>query len=292
MMRLHPAICPQCSANLDFSENSEIAICTHCKTKIFIEKEQGNSVNFEGLLKLAKVAEVSGNFGEAYDLYSQALVLNLHSVDAWRGKGYSAGMLSNLISDRLKETIIYYNQSLAVADANDLAHLNMEYALSAFRLARSYFDLSLKHTMEFIGVRDAQFEHADRCRNIIELCEYALSLDSDLSTAKAFINDIASRCEKINFLDYNSKMFFVAKKEKYRQNRKVENSISKRSDFSGGAFLLIIGGLVVNYFIATNFMGVKNAIFAFFTAFILFIPEAFIFGWGIVGVFKLFKSKK
>lgn len=55
----------------------------------------------------------------------------------------------------------------------------MEYALSAFKLARDYFDLSLEHTLKFvISVRDAQFEHADRCRSIIELCEYALSLDN------------------------------------------------------------------------------------------------------------------
>ena len=290
-MKLFPAICPQCSANLDFKGTDEYVTCNHCQTKIFVVKDNNKSPDFDRLLNLGKISEESGNYSEAFQYYSEALLLNPQSPEAWRGKGYAAGMQSTLASNRLKETINCYTQSLSVADENSVDALKMEYALSAFKLARDYFDLSLEHTLKFISVRDAQFEHADRCRSIIELCEYALSLDSELSAIKTFINDISSRCEKITFLDAPTKSFFSEMKSRYASYGKQTTSSKGSSDiFSGPALLALIvvfGVLAVNYYIASSLIGVKNPILAFLTSIVLFLPEAFVLGWGTVGIFKL-----
>ena len=290
-MKLFPAICPQCSANLEFAGADEYVVCNHCQTKIFIIKDDKQSPDFDRLLNLGKISEESGNYGEAFQYYSEALLLNPQSPEAWRGKGYAAGMQSTLASNRLKETINCYNQSLSVADANSVDVLKMEYALSAFKLARDYFDLSLEHTLKFISVRDAQFEHADRCRSIIELCEYALSLDSELSAIKTFINDISSRCEKITFLDAPTKSFFSEMKSRYASYGKQTTSSKGSSDIFSGpgllALIVVFGVLAVNYYIASSLIGVKNPILTFLTSIVLFLPEAFVLGWGTVGIFKL-----
>lgn len=295
-MKLFPAICPQCSANLEFAGADEYVVCNHCQTKIFIIKDDKQSPDFDRLLNLGKISEESGNYGEAFQYYSEALLLNPQSPEAWRGKGYAAGMQSTLASNRLKETINCYNQSLSVADANSVDVLKMEYALSAFKLARDYFDLSLEHTLKFISVRDAQFEHADRCRSIIELCEYALSLDSELYTIKTFINDISSRCEKINFLDAPTKSFFSEMRNKYAVYGKQVSASTGSSDlFSGPGLLGVVvffGALALNYYIASSLIGVKNSVGAFFTAILLFLPEAFVLGWGTLGILKLLEAKK
>ena len=115
-MKLFPAICPQCSANLDFKGTDEYVTCNHCQTKIFVVKDNNKSPDFDRLLNLGKISEESGNYSEAFQYYSEALLLNPQSPEAWRGKGYAAGMQSTLASNRLKETINCYNQSLSVAD--------------------------------------------------------------------------------------------------------------------------------------------------------------------------------
>ena len=295
-MKLFPAICPQCSANLDFKGADEYVVCNHCQTKIFIVNDNNQNPDFDRLLNLGKISEESGNYSEAFQHYSEALLLNPQSPEAWRGKGYAAGMQSTLASNRLKETINCYNQSLSVADANSVDVLKMEYALSAFKLARDYFDLSLEHTLKFISIRDAQFEHADRCRSIIELCEYALSLDSELYTIKTFINDISSRCEKINFLDAPTKSFFSEMRNKYAVYGKQVSASTGSSDlFSGPGLLGVVvffGALALNYYIASSLIGVKNSVGAFFTAILLFLPEAFVLGWGTLGILKLLEAKK
>ena len=295
-MKLFPAICPQCSASLEFKGADEYVICNHCQTKIFVVKENNLGPDFGRLLNLAKISEESGNYSEAFQLYSEALLANPQSSEAWRGKGYAAGMQSTLASNRLQETINCYNQSLSVAEENSVDVLKMEYALSAFKLARDYFDLSLEHTMKFISVRDAQFEHADRCRSIIELCEYALSLDGELSTIKTFINDISSRCEKITFLDAPTKSFFSEMRSKYAVYGKQSAASKGSSDlFSGPGLLgvvLFFGAFALNYYIASSLIGVKNPIGAFFTAILLFLPEAFVFGWGTLGILNLLGAKK
>ena len=280
-MKILPVICPQCSANLSFNEGEEFVVCGHCQTKSFLAKEQETGTDFNQFLSLAKIAEDSRNFSEAFQYYSNALLLDSSNAEAWRGKGYSAGMLSNLVSDRFEECINCHNQSLLVADANSVDLLKIDYAIALFQLAQSYFDLSLDHTVKFISVPDAQIEHADRCRSIITLCEYALSLDPDLSVIKTFINDVASRCEKNRFLDSGLTTFFVSVKNKYAEYRHVESSKSS-GQASFGMFILVFAFIVVNYFIAKKFLGVENPIFAVFAGFLLFIPEILIFSGGLL----------
>lgn len=286
-MKLFPAICPQCSANLNFNDSDEFVVCSHCQTKIYVSKDSEQNVDFDKFLNLAKISENSENFEEAFEYYSKAILLNSDSAEAWRGKGYAAGMLSNLVADRFAECINCHNQSLRVANSNSVDALKMEYALSLFQLARSYFDLSLGHTMQFISVPDAQFEHANRCRSVIALCEYALSLDSDLSTIKTFINDIASRCEKNRFIDEDSKIYFTNLKNKYSQFRPVQDEKSSSGNLGVGGFVAGVAAIAINYYIASNLIGIKNVIGAFFTAFLLFIPEAYIFIFGLLGILKM-----
>lgn len=52
-------------------------------------------------------------------------------------------------------------------------------------------------------------------------------------------------------------------------------------------FVAGVAAIAINYYIASNLIGIKNVIGAFFTAFLLFIPEAYIFIFGLLGILKM-----
>ena len=56
--------------------------------------------------------------------------------------------------------------------------------------------------------------------------------------------------------------------------------------------MVVFGALALNYYIASSLIGVKNPVGAFFTAILLFLPEAFVFGWGTLGILNLLGAKK
>ena len=51
-MKLFPAICPQCSANLNFNDSDEFVVCSHCQTKIYVSKDSEQNVDFDKFLNL------------------------------------------------------------------------------------------------------------------------------------------------------------------------------------------------------------------------------------------------
>jgi DNA-directed RNA polymerase subunit RPC12/RpoP len=46
MVKLVPAVCPQCGAELEVPENLDKAHCVYCGTKIFIEKKADKQVHY------------------------------------------------------------------------------------------------------------------------------------------------------------------------------------------------------------------------------------------------------
>ena len=222
IMKLIPKICPQCASSLNFADNENEVVCSYCKTSFFVKVETSKHDEYLQILSLATLAEKAEYFAEAYDLYTKAISLNFYSVEGWRGKGVSAGMQSSLIKNRFREAMTCYDQSLNVAPDEILDNLRVEYAESSFDIAKSYFQMSLNHTIQFIALLEAQFEHADRCRAVVEFCEYACALDNDAKEIKSFIHDIATRCLKIRLLDTGSTNYFKQVKEKYSKFSKVK----------------------------------------------------------------------
>lgn len=274
-MKLIPKICPQCASSLNFADNESAVVCSYCKTSFFVKIETSKHDEYFHILSLANIAEKADNFVEAYDLYSKALSLNFYSVEGWRGKGLAAGMQSTLIKNRFIETKICYEQSLNVASTENIDDLRIQYAKSCFDIAKRYFEMSLNHTIQFISLLEAQFEHADRCKAVIEFCEYACSIDNSAIEIKSFINDIANRCLKIRSLDTESTSYFKQVKEKYSEFNKEKEKEKNSTRIT--LFTLLM--LIINFWIVIKIFNISNILYILFLPFFLGIAE---FGIGML----------
>ena len=284
-MSFVPAICPQCSAPLQLGQGATSTVCEHCRTPLVFAPAAENAAALGHLLTTAEMALKGQNYGLAHESFRAALLLDTSNPRAWHGLGYAAAMQSNLVVYRFAELRAADEQAVKAAQPQELEALRHEFALDALRAARQYFDSSLEHTLKFIGVREAQFEHADRTRAAIELSEYALSLDPGLTTSKAFIHDIASRCETITYLDQDTKRFFTQAKARHAAHAAPKASAGASVDAKYVALILAV--LVFNYLITSTVLGVENPIAAFFVTLLLLVPEVLIGAWGLIGFLKL-----
>ena len=222
----------------------------------------------QNYIELAKEAEKSKNYAEAYIYYMKILEVEPRNYEAWRGKGTASGWQSNLMICRFDETKNSYQKALDLAPSDAMRDvLKIEISVAILILAHSYFDLSLGHTLQFTAIKNAQFEHADRIKNTIQLCDFAIYLNPDFDRAKSFISDIANRASKTSFLSYSDVKFFKEKKLQY--SLFVEKSSNTSTDdpknFLHG--LLYVVAMAFSYFLLSNIFGVKNIIALIFGAF-------------------------
>lgn len=198
------------------------------------------SVSPQHFLVLAVEAEKGGNYESASAYYLKTLEIDPQNYSAWHGNGTCAGWQSNLSVCRFGEMMNSYRKALEVAPSDAIRDLlKMDMAASGLLVARAYFNLSLDHTLRFIAIHDAQFDHANRTKNAIELCEFAISLDSNLSQAKDFIADIASRAAKIIYLSSNEQQYFKSKASQYAAGAPNKSASPVRDNSNVGAYIFV-----------------------------------------------------
>lgn len=212
----------------------------------------------------------------------KVLEIDPKNYQAWQGKGTSSGWQSNLMICRFDETINSYKKSLELAPSDAMRDvLKIEMSVSILVLAQKYFSLSLEHALKFIAAKDSQFEYADRVKNVIQLCDFAIYLNPDLDQAKSFVADIANRASKISFLSSGDAKFFKDKKMQYSLFLKKSSDPSGSGDGSNDwASVFYVVGMVFVYFLLTGFFGVKNIIGLIFG--VLFLPLLLPLAFGAV----------
>ena len=253
-MKFQAATCPQCSGALQVPADREIIKCMYCGTDISVKEAIGtNGANVSNIIFLAKKAEESENFAEAYSLYSRVLEVDPENIDAWFGKGFSAGMQSNLRELRFDELIVCYETGLSFCtDENKLASMKTKLCLDVLMIATAAYNLSLSHTMEFISVDDVIHDHGIRCIKIIAFCEYAWDHDSSQSGLNELIVNISKRCSGMLYLGESTRAFF-SKKIKQYQTPEMSAEEKKLNDKSGGgSFWFIVILFAIIYYFATR----------------------------------------
>lgn len=211
------AKCPQCGGALQVPEDRDSVKCMYCGTDVLVREAinlfSGDTNNF---LVLAKAAEEAGNHVEAYAYFTKVLESDSKNSEAWAGKALSAGWQSNLIQSRLDEMLTCYAKALGTAANDGIKEiLKLEAAVSILMVAKAFFEMSTEHTIQFVSVPSAKFEHLDRCKEIIRACEKAYVYDPDLDEIANFIVDICNRITRLTGLITNDKVFFESVRSRY-----------------------------------------------------------------------------
>lgn len=240
------AVCPQCSSSLQLPGDVDRALCSYCGATVLLKAEvPTEEERATRLIFLGNEAKNSGNYKQAFDYFSQALVLDSKCVDAWIGKGSCAGFLSILSQDRFDEMISCHNNALnLISDPKKLIAVKNELSLEQFLLANSYFSASFDHVMKFISLLDVQHEHVERICRVIMLCENAKSLDPNQEISE-FVTDIAKRGLSTRQLSDEKKQYLSSVVSKYSVGAK--GGSDKKSGGGIGVYvvitILILAGL-------------------------------------------------
>lgn len=256
-MNFKAATCPQCSGALQIPDDREMIKCMYCGSDISVRNSINSAEkNINNLLFLAKTAKDGGNYLEAYTLFSRILESNPENVEAWLGKGFCAGMQSNLIALRFDELMICYDTALGFCNEDAMiSKIKTDCALDIAFIGLAAYELSSSHKLQFISVDSAVYDHADRCKKIIELCEYALTLDSSLEDIRKFISNVASGQAGTMFLDKETRSYFSAKEQEHKVSVYTEPSKESKVVKEGtpiekaGVLLLIISWPTIIYII-------------------------------------------
>ncbi len=170
------AKCPSCGADIKVPAHGRAAHCTYCKKDAVLAAPPGTA-NVDNRLRLADAAAEAGNYKEAYRYYTMVLEDDPENYEAWFGKGVSAAWDSGLRGDRFAELTAGIDRALQCAPEGVRDLLAKRAASKINLITLSYFQLSVKHTAEFISLDDTWNEHIGRCIPIISALSRAHELD-------------------------------------------------------------------------------------------------------------------
>jgi tetratricopeptide (TPR) repeat protein len=168
-MAFIPATCPSCGGNLQVPDDRDKVKCMYCGVDIVLrEQEQVQKGKIGNYLNLARTAEESNNHEEAYKYYSLVLESDPKQVEAWIGKGLSAGWQSTLAAPRVEEAARCIEKAIELgltdpalkAKAVDAAH---RMAVAFFNSAESHCWKFQQHTSTYEGQG-----FLDRTKNLLE----------------------------------------------------------------------------------------------------------------------------
>jgi hypothetical protein len=110
--------CPSCSANLQIPDDVEFVTCEYCDTSIKVRDYIRVETDYDvpEWIKIADNAYRGRNYEEAYEYYNMVLEKEAFRANAWIGKGYSAGRLSEENEMRFDEMIQLVTYGLSITD--------------------------------------------------------------------------------------------------------------------------------------------------------------------------------
>jgi len=128
-----PAICPKCGGNLMVPKDIKVVKCSYCGVDIILRdmnKDVGDQNNIENIKILAKDAVNRRSFSQAIKYYSMVLEKDIECTEAWMGKGYSIGMLSDIYKASFEEGRSLIEKGLGIYESKYEAMIDaIEYRL-------------------------------------------------------------------------------------------------------------------------------------------------------------------
>lgn len=163
------------------------------------------------LMQLANMSFDGKNYLDAYSKYSQIVENDMNNIDAWIGKGLSAGFLSNSDKNTLHEVDVILNhlskhelsgiQRKRIAD--NIILISKEFINNLINTAKSQFDVKNNKPMatgELYAVRSVS-NVADRYEVNNKICENVISAIIFSNKSSNYDSSIEIKKSQINLID-------------------------------------------------------------------------------------------
>ena len=253
-MEFFAAICPQCSGNLQLPDDRDNVKCMYCGANIVIKEHKNNDVNIANILEIARTALSGGNYQEAHTQYNKVLESDINNIEAWIGKGKSSAHLSTLANYRGDEMFECFKKAIKISQPTEEHNATKILCASySFEFAIVYEGISTRHAIQFMGVHNSRHEHWDRCKKIIELCDFSKRNDPDLKSINSFVQNLCKRNLNVSMMLPEEKRFFTTQLERFSTPAKIE--INKTHSEPGfpirgmiSLSILFIIGLIFGYY--------------------------------------------
>lgn len=170
------AKCPSCGADIRVPNGATTVPCTFCRKDVLVARDSA-AAKSDNRMRLADAALRAGNYDEAYSYYTLVLEDAPEDHRAWYGKAVAAGWGSALRADRFAELTAGIDFALEHAPEGGRSAIARRAAADINQIATAYFNLSRKHTAEFISLDTTWAEHVERCIPILMTLSRANELD-------------------------------------------------------------------------------------------------------------------
>jgi hypothetical protein len=133
--------CPSCSANLQIPDDVEFVSCEYCETSIKVRDVVRIETDYDvpEWIKIADNAYKGKNYEEAYEYYNMVLEKEAFRANAWIGKGFSAGRLSDDNDPRFDEMNHLVTYGLSITDEKKKAEETKAVKKEILALLQDYF---------------------------------------------------------------------------------------------------------------------------------------------------------
>jgi len=168
------AQCPSCNGPLRVPADRANVICMYCGADVLLHPVSQqvtvtNLGNVENWLTLAQAALDAENYEESFNFYTKVLEVYPENSEAWFGKGVAAGWQSKLANVRLREMVTAFEKATLYAQEDVRPELGERIANETATIARAVFQLSWKHTNEFVLVESEWAEHLSRSEEVLNI---------------------------------------------------------------------------------------------------------------------------
>lgn len=162
--------CPSCSANLQIPDDVEFVSCEYCETSIKVRDVVRIETDYDvpEWIKIADNAYKGKNFEEAYEYYNMVLEKEAFRANAWIGKGFSAGRLSDDNDPRFDEMNQLVTYGLSITDEKKKAEETKDVKKEVLAILHDYFAQIRKDKFDFKSDFD---DYAKEAEPFLKGCE-------------------------------------------------------------------------------------------------------------------------
>lgn len=133
--------CPSCSANLQIPDDVEFVSCEYCETSIKVRDVVRIETDYDvpEWIKIADNAYKGKNYEEAYEYYNMVLEKEAFRANAWIGKGFSAGRLSDDNDPRFDEMNHLVTYGLSITEEKNRTEETKSVKKEILAILQDYF---------------------------------------------------------------------------------------------------------------------------------------------------------
>lgn len=143
--------CPSCNANLQIPDDVEFVTCEYCDTSIKVRDVVRIETDYDvpEWIKIADNAYKGENYDESYEYYNMVLEKESFRANAWIGKGYSAGRLSDDNDPRFDEMMQLVTYGLSITDEKKREEEKTAIKKELLSILQDYFSRIRKDKFDF-----------------------------------------------------------------------------------------------------------------------------------------------